>query len=216
MEDPTVWTAVDRRRAALADFLASRPPGDWDRPSLCEAWTVREAAAHLTLPALPPWRLFPLFLRYPGNTNRTIRDGSRAVARGMDNEQIVGAIRRMVGLHRHFPGLTCREALIDLVGHTQDIALPLGAEVPIPAAEIAEAADRVVSYGGRGNARVFHRLPTEGFRLVAEDHPWSTGHGPEVTGSIRDLFLVLTGRTVHLDHLGGPGADRLRAAVARP
>lgn len=215
MDETEVWAAVDRRRQEIADFLDGLAPGDWANPSLCEAWTVREVAAHLTLPALPPWRLFPLFLRYPGSTNRTIRDGSKAVARGMDEAQIVAAIRRMVGFHRHFPGLTCREALIDLVGHTQDITLPLGREVPIPPSELAEAADRVLSYGGRGNARVFHPLPSEGFRLVADDHPWSAGHGPVVTGSMRDLFLLLTGRTVHLDRLGGEGADGLRGTVAR-
>lgn len=214
MDDTGVWAAVDRRRRAIADHLDELPPGDWDRPSLCDAWTVREVAAHLTLAGLPRWRLVPLVLRYPGSTNRTIRDGSAALARRMSDEQIVAALRGMIGLHRPFPGLTCREALIDVVGHTQDITVPLGREIPIPAEEIAEAADRVVSYGGRGNAKVFRPLPTEGVRLVADDHDWTTGDGPEVTGSMRDLFLALTGRTVHLHRLGGPGAELVRGCVA--
>ncbi|MDV8001536.1 maleylpyruvate isomerase family mycothiol-dependent enzyme [Rhodococcus sp. IEGM 1408] len=214
MDDNMVWAAVDRRRADIADYLEALPPGEWDHDSLCEAWTVREVAAHLTLVGLPRWRLVPLFLRYPGSTNRVIRDGSKAVARGLTNELIVAAIRDMIGLHRPFPGLTCREALIDVVGHTQDMTLPLGREVPIPPVEIAEAADRVVSYGGRGSAKVFRALPTGGLRLVADDHDWTTGEGEPVTGSMRDLFLLLTGRTVHLDRLAGAGADRLREQAA--
>ena len=210
MNDIRVWEAIDRLRGDIADYLTGLPPDEWNRPSLCDAWTVREVAAHLTLLGLPRWRLVPLFLRYPGGTNRTIRDGSKALARRMTDEQIVTAIRDMIGLHRPFPGLTCREALIDVVGHAQDITLPLGRELPIPAEEIAEAADRVVSYRGRGDARVFRSLPLDGLRLVADDHDWAAGDGPEVTGSMRDLFLLLTGRTVHLDRLTGVGADGLR------
>lgn len=215
MDDTEVWAAVDRQRSAIAGFLEGLPPGDWDTPSLCEAWTVREVAAHLTLPGLPPWRLYPLFIRYPGTTNRTIRDGSKAVASRMDNAEIVAAIRRMVGFHRHFPGLICREALIDVIGHTQDITLPLGRDLPVPAAEIAVAADRILSYAGHGNARVFRALPIQAYRFAAEDHDWSAGAGPVVTGSMRDLFLLLSGRTVHVDRLGGEGAAGLHEAVAR-
>lgn len=216
MDDREVWAAVDRRREATADYLDTLGPGEWNHASLCEDWTVREVAAHLTLGGLPRWRLVPLFLRYPGTTNRTIRDGSKAVARGLTDVQIVAAIREMIGLHRPFPGLTCREALIDIVGHTQDVTLPLGRELPIPPSEIAEAADRVVGYGGRGNAKVFRALPTGGLRLVADDHDWAAGEGEPVTGSMRDLFLLLTGRTVHLDRLAGAGADRLRERTGAP
>lgn len=210
MDDVTVWAAVDRGRVAVVDYLEELPRSEWDHPSLCEAWTVREVAAHLTLAALPPWRLVPLALRYPGSTNRLIRDASKAVARRRSDAEILATLRGMIGLHRPFPGLTCREALIDIVGHTQDVTLPLGREVPVPPHEIAAAADRVVSYRGRGNAKVFRALPTRGLQLSADDHDWTHGEGDPVTGSMRDLFLVLTGRTVHLDRLAGPGADRLR------
>jgi len=214
MDDTTVWAAVDSRRRDIADYLEALPPGDWGRPSLCSAWTVREVAAHLTLAGLPRRRLLALFVRYPGAVNRTIRDGSAAQARRLSDQQIIGALRDMVGEHRALPGLTCREALIDVVGHAQDLSLPLGHELPIPAGVIAEAADRVVSYGGRGNAKVFRALPTRGVRLEAVDHDWGSGRGPVARGSLRDLFLVLTGRTVHLDRLDGPGAERLRGALA--
>lgn len=186
MDETEVWAAVDRRRQEIADFLDGLAPGDWANPSLCEAWTVREVAAHLTLPALPPWRLFPLFLRYPGSTNRTIRDGSKAVARGMDEAQIVAAIRRMVGFHRHFPGLTCREALIDLVGHT----MPDGACGHDPRTQGPDPVLKATVGGGHHHGAL---------RVRGEQMP-DDGH---------DLVVPLTGGVDHLD----PG-DRLEAAGA--
>jgi uncharacterized protein (TIGR03083 family) len=214
MDDTEVWAAVDRRRRDIADYLEALPPDDWHRPSLCDAWTIREVAAHLTLAGLPRRRLATLALRHPGGTNRLIRETAVALARRMTDEQIIGALRDMVGMHRPVPGLTCREALVDAVGHTQDITLPLGREIPVPTAEIAAAADHVVSYGGRGNARVFRALPTGAVCLTATDADWASGEGPEVAGTLRDLFLLLTGRTVHLDRLGGPGAAALRERIA--
>ena len=122
-------------------------------------------------------------------------------------------ITALVGVHRPMPTLTCREMLIDVTAHHLDMAVPLGREVHVPPIETAEAADRVLSYRGRGNAKVFRPLPLRGLRLTADDHPWSTGEGPEITGSMTDLFLLLTGRTARVGELRGPGADRLREVV---
>ena len=36
---------------ALTDFLGSATEAQWDTPSLCEGWRVREVVAHLTMPA---------------------------------------------------------------------------------------------------------------------------------------------------------------------
>jgi uncharacterized protein (TIGR03083 family) len=34
-------------RADLADFLATLTPQQWDTPSLCAGWTVKDVAAHM-------------------------------------------------------------------------------------------------------------------------------------------------------------------------
>ncbi|MCO8271783.1 maleylpyruvate isomerase family mycothiol-dependent enzyme [Actinoplanes sp. TRM 88003] len=183
MDDIEVWAAVDQRRRAIVELLRSLDAGEWNTPSLCPGWTVRDVAAHLTMPVL------------------TMR-------------QIVALIERSAGHHRAFFGLTCRESLIDAIGHTFDMAIPLGREIHFPAAVVAEAADRVVSYHGRGNAKVFRSLPWASFRLTATDHDWSAGDGPPVTGTMTDLFLLLTGRDARIDGLLGPGADDLRRAAA--
>lgn len=209
-----MWAAVDRRRQAVVELLSSLAPEEWDVPSLCDGWTVRDVAAHLTMPLLGLGQLALLALRHPGGTNRLIRGVSIDLARRHDRAELVEQLASLVGRHKPVPGLTCREALIDVVGHTFDIAVPLGREVVVPAEEVAEAADRVVSYGGRGNAKVFRALTLDGLALTATDHPWSTGSGEQVSGTTADLFLLLTGRTARVAHLHGPGADRLRRLVA--
>lgn len=214
MNDTEVWAAVDRRRRAVVELLSGLAPHEWDTPSLCDGWTVRHVAAHLTMPLLTMPQLALLAIRYPGRTNRLIRDGSIDLARRHDPGQLVQRLDLLVGRHRAFPGLTCRESLIDAVGHTFDMTIPLGREIPVPAAEVAEAADRVVSYHGRGNAKVFRSLPLATFRLTATDHAWCTGDGPPVTGTMADLFLLLIGRTVRIGQLHGAGADALRRVAA--
>ncbi len=214
MDDTEVWAAVDRRRQAIVEMLRGLYPSQWFTPSLCEGWTVRDVAAHLTMPLLTKRQLLALLVRHPGSTNHVIREGSIELGRRYDTGELTDLLDRLVGLHRPLPGLTCREALVDAVGHTLDMGIPLGHEVSIPAVEVAEAADHVLSYHGRGKAKVFRSLPLGRFRLTATDHQWSTGSGPEVTGSMSDLFLLLTGRTAHIGEVHGPGAEPLRHAVA--
>ena len=53
-----VWVeTVGARRSLLATF-ESLSSDQWDVPSLCEGWTVRDVLAHLVLAAKPPRRRF--------------------------------------------------------------------------------------------------------------------------------------------------------------
>ena len=47
MDRDTIWGHVDTERTALADLLETLPDDAWRVPSLCDAWTVRDVAAHL-------------------------------------------------------------------------------------------------------------------------------------------------------------------------
>jgi uncharacterized protein (TIGR03083 family) len=214
MDDAQRWEAVDDRRRALADLLDDLPPEAWDHPSLCEGWRVREVAAHVTTPLLGPFALAGIALRNLGGTNALIRGTGVTLARRYDADALRARVRSMVGRHRHVPGLTVHEALIDTVGHTLDIAVPLDRSVVMPPDVVADAADSVVTSLGTRRSQVFRALPLDGLRLVASDHAWSTGEGLEVSGTMTDLFLLLTGRTARVAALTGPGADRLRGVLA--
>ena len=49
MDRDEVWRTIDQQRAELADLMETFTEADWETPSLCEGWRVREVGAHLTL-----------------------------------------------------------------------------------------------------------------------------------------------------------------------
>ena len=223
MDDEQVWAAVDERRTALVDVLGSLQERDWQLTSVCPEWTIKDVAAHLTMPLLGMRQIVALALRHPGGTNALIREGSKDLARRQSPEQIIKQLTAMIGYHRHFPTLTCREALIDVLGHSLDIAIPLAAAGSqraahlasgLPPDQVAEAANHVLSYRGKGKSKVFGPVPLGGLLLLAKDHRWVAGAGSDVAGTMTDLFLLLIGRSVHLDRLDGPGASILRRRLA--
>ena len=50
-DDADLQPAVAAEFLALAELLASASDAQWDTPSLCEGWRVREVIAHLTMAA---------------------------------------------------------------------------------------------------------------------------------------------------------------------
>lgn len=212
MNDDDVWAAIDLQRRRTADLLAGLSEEQWGRPSLCEGWTVRDVAAHLTLQQMGPVAALRSALRHPGGLNRVIRESARDRAR-RPTDRLVAGVRASVGSRRPNVGLTNLETLIDILVHGQDIAVPLGLELEMPP-EAAAAAERVRASGGTRKARVFRHLPLEGFRLSATDVSWAAGEGPEIRGPIAALLLLLTGRRAGLGRLTGDGAELLRRRLA--
>jgi uncharacterized protein (TIGR03083 family) len=49
MDRDDVWTAIDDQRRLLAGMLGDLSEQEWDHPSLCQGWTVRQVAAHVAL-----------------------------------------------------------------------------------------------------------------------------------------------------------------------
>ena len=106
--------------------------------------------------------------------------------------------------------VTHLEQLIDILVHSQDIAIPLGREVPLPPAAAGVAASRVLTTGFPWQAgKKFAE-----FRFVATDTDWSFGSGVEVQGPMDALLLVVTDRLVALPRLHGEGAAKLTAQLA--
>jgi uncharacterized protein (TIGR03083 family) len=42
------WQVIDAQRLGLAGLLDDLSEHEWQQPSLCDGWTVRDVAAHLT------------------------------------------------------------------------------------------------------------------------------------------------------------------------
>ncbi len=213
MDRDAVWQAIDAQRLSIADLLEDLTDDEWRQPSLCDHWTVRDVAAHLTLQQEGPVAAITMLVRARGNLDRAIRDSARTRAQAWPAPQVVAAIRGTVGSQRHNVGVTYLETMIDILVHSQDIAIPLGRTQDMPPEVAAVAASR--EWSMRWPPPIVPRKAMAGFRLVATDTDWSAGEGAEVRAPIAAIVLLLAGRTVALPQLSGAGAPALSARLAR-
>jgi len=206
------WQAIDNQRLALTDVLARLSDDEWQLPSLCDGWTVRDVTAHLTMQQVGPGALLmqiPAMIKAHGNLDRLIHDAARRRA-ALPTTQLTAEIRGMVGSRRHNVGVTYRETLTDILVHSQDITVPLGRRLAMPVDAAALAATRIWSMD-----RMFHAAKRlTGYRLTATDTNWTVGEGAEVNGPVGSILLLLTGRPIDLPLLSGPGVGSLSARLA--
>jgi uncharacterized protein (TIGR03083 family) len=212
MDREASWRVIGAQRRSLADLLEELTDEQWEAPSLCAGWRVRDVAAHVAMAPQPPGpgSMLSDAIRARGSFHRlnhdvAVRHASRPAAR------LVAELREHAD-SRRLPVVTnYRNILFDVLVHGQDIAIPLGVprEMPIDAARAG--AGRVWTMGWPFWAK--RRLA--GLRLTATDVAWSAGAGTEVCGSIADLLLLVTGRTVVLPRLSGDGAARLAQQLSR-
>jgi uncharacterized protein (TIGR03083 family) len=216
-EADAVWTAIDDQRARTADLLEQLTEEQWEHSSLCQGWTVRHVAAHLTLQQQRVRDVAAFVARNPSmlrsvSLNATIHDSAVVQSHLVSTQDIIARIRAMIGSRRHNTFVTPLETLTDILVHSQDIAIPLGLDLAMRPTASTLAATRRWDTRGSWLARVNRRLPIDGYRLTATDTDWARGDGPEVAGPIGALLLLLTGRRVALEQLTGEGANALRTA----
>ena len=89
--------------------------------------------------------------------------------------------------------------------HGDDIRRPLGISYAYPAACAAAVAD---SYKAT-NLVMGSKKRIAGVKLVATDTDWSHGDGPEATGPMMALLMVIAGRKAALADLSGDGVATL-------
>lgn len=207
------WDVIASERRTLADLLDGLTAAEWERPSLCAGWRVRDVAAHLSMVSLPPapTRMLREGVRARGNFHRLNHDVAVRAA-GRPTADIAADLRRHAASRRVPVVTNYRNVLFDVLVHGQDIAIPLGIDRPMPAPAAAAGAERVWTMGWPFWAK--RRL--RGIRLVAEDVDWSAGSGDEARGPVADLLLVLTGRPAGLSGLHGQGVDELVARLGQP
>jgi uncharacterized protein (TIGR03083 family) len=205
-----VWAVVDSERSSLADLLEGLSAEEWERPSLCAGWRVRDVAAHLALAHTGLAAAGVAMVRAGGSFDRMIRDSARRHA-AAPPAQLVAELRAMVGSRRRAPGVTHLEPMLDVLVHGQDIALPLGRRRAMPLEAATAAATRIWTMTWPLSSAFRARSRLRGLELVATDAPWSVGTGARVDGPAEALLLLLAGRTAALDRLTGPGLERLRA-----
>lgn len=206
------WEMVDAERTDLADLTDSLTPEQWDAPTLCTAWKVRDVVAHVTEGAtLTTGKTIATAAKYGFRINKmlndeALKDGAAPI------EDLQAHLRATVGVRRTPPGVKAAGLLADELIHQQDIRRALG--VP---RQIAEERLRVVldETAKTGAAYLPAKKRIKGLHLKATDIDWEVGDagGTEVSGPAEALLLAMGGRPAALDDLTGPGVETLRARV---
>jgi uncharacterized protein (TIGR03083 family) len=207
------WTAIANRRRALADLLDGLPDAEWDRPSLCARWRVRDVAAHVaSAPQVPSViAMAAAGIRAGGRFHRLNHDLAVRHADARSGQELVAELRRFADSRRLPAVTTYRNVLFDVLVHGEDIAIPLGRPLPSTPVEVTVAAlERVWTMGWPFWAR--RRL--RAIQLVATDSDWTRGTGLAIRGDSTALLLLLTGRPAALPHLSGDGLEMVRTRLS--
>jgi uncharacterized protein (TIGR03083 family) len=206
------WRVIEQERLSLADLLENLTEEQWNLPSLCAGWRVKDVAAHVALAPQPPnpWTMLVEVTRAGGRFHKLNRDVSvrHADEPGVD---LVAELRQHAA-SRRLPRVTnYRNILFDILVHGQDIAIPLGISREMPKDAAVAAVERVWTMGWPFGAP----RDLKQFHYTATDVDWAAGEGPAVTGPIDALLLLLTGRRAALPRLSGPGIEVLTDRVRR-
>lgn len=204
MTDDHLRAAVVAERGEQADLLAALRPEQWDAPTLCAGWRVREVVAHTTMPFRTSLGRTVLELaKARGNINRMADRCARRDAARLPAAQLLAALRDNLAHPWTPPGGGAHGALAHDVIHGLDITVGLGLDRRVPPERVA-----MVLAGMRARNIAFFGADLTGVALRATDLDWSYGTGTPVEGLAQDLLLVLCGRRLPPGRLEGEAAAR--------
>ena len=196
----TTMQMACEEREDFADLLAGLSAAQWEQPSLCARWRVRDVVAHvLSYDELSRWQLVGRFVKggfWPPRINAI----GVAEYAARSPEQLAELMRAGIpprGFTAAFGGVI---ALVDGMIHQQDIRRPLGIPRLIPEQRLCTVLNYALTVPAVRGAR-----RARGVRLVATDLDWTHGSGPGVTGPGEALLMTMAARGDALHQLSGAG-----------
>lgn len=200
------FVELDAARRDLQVVLDRLDDADWDRPTLCEGWRVREVVSHIASgPDARLSRVFPKVVAARGRIDvmldRMARElGARPVSEIREHH------RQNIEARSLPPGVPPQQFLTDVVIHSLDITRPNGWDLELPVERMRLALSTLVNLGGpfRGRQRA------EGLHCDTTDIDWRSGCGDHVRGPSQSMLLALAGRSPMCGELSGDGVELLR------
>jgi uncharacterized protein (TIGR03083 family) len=194
-EERSITSAEDLRehvvaqRAAFADVLQGLTADQWNAPSLCEGWRVRELVAHVSMPFRYSTRqVIGAVLRARGRFDVASDRLARRDAGRLSVPQLIAAVRDNVDHPWTPPGGGRLGALSHDLIHSLDVTEALGLDS-------ATTPERVRLVLGNPKLAGAFKVDLAGHCLAATDvEGLRVGQGAEVAMPAKDVLLVLTDR----------------------
>ncbi|MEU9144124.1 maleylpyruvate isomerase family mycothiol-dependent enzyme [Streptomyces sp. NPDC048349] len=205
-----VKAAIAAERRELADLFDTLQTDQWNEPSLCAGWRVREVVAHMSM----GFRLsLPRVLGELVKARRNLHRMTDRVARrdsAAHSTPVLAAFLRDNAHHPWTPPVGGLRAALghDLV-HGLDVSVALGLDRRVPENRLRIVLDEI-----RPSSLKFFGAHLDGVQLCAEDLDWSYGSGSPVFGTAQDLLLLAYGRRLPDGRLRGEPSSRFTRSVA--
>ncbi|MFI5774551.1 maleylpyruvate isomerase family mycothiol-dependent enzyme [Streptomyces sp. NPDC051658] len=204
-----IRAAIAAERRELAAMLDGLSAEEWDAPTLCGGWRVREVAAHMTMGfrySLPKmaWEL----VRSRGNLHRMTDRCAHEDAAAHSTRELAALLRDNAD-HPWKPPVGGIEAALghDVI-HGLDITVALGLDRRVPEDRV-----RILLESVDAKTLKFFGADLGGIELRADDLDWSFGTGTPLSGAAQDLLLLAYGRRLPPGHLRGEPSGRFLLAA---
>jgi len=202
----TIWDDIATERLGIAEVWEGLTEAQWQTPSLCGKWSVRELAGHLVVPfhtSIPNFAVAMVKAR--GSFHRANDSLARAQSR-RPTADLIADLRANANHHFTPPRQGPLAPLTDALVHGQDLRIPLGINDPRDPDKWQQSLDFLVTPAARAG---FTRAELPPVEFVATDLDWHFGEGPQVSGPAYAIALALTTRAASLERLSGAGIDDL-------
>ncbi|WP_405060817.1 maleylpyruvate isomerase family mycothiol-dependent enzyme [Kribbella sp. NBC_01505] len=180
---------VAAERTDLVEVLSGLTAEEWDQPSLCTGWRVREVVAHITMAYRYSMPRVLFGIAKSGGFNRFSERAARADTAALSNAELLSCLRDNIHHPWQPPGGGYEGALSHDVIHGLDMTVALGIDRRVPLDRL-----RVVLDGLGPKHLKYFGVDLSGIELRATDLDWSYGAGEVVTGTAQDFVGLVSGR----------------------
>ena len=199
----------DAENKDFSEFLHTLDADDWERPSLCAGWRVRDVVGHILYgQELKLWTLPWKLARFGFSSDRSGRHYSIARAEGRRPEDLLHDFDHRnpwSGTSSVFPA---HLNLLDRLVHHQDIRRALARPRAVPTERTAPLLPYLPKLGTVFRSK--RRMRGLRFRCTDLEWLWGAEDAPEVSGPAEAIIMATLGRADALSDLTGEGVVALK------
>jgi uncharacterized protein (TIGR03083 family) len=200
MKSDETWRYIHAERVEMVETLTGLSAEQWATPSLCTGWSVQDATGHILAAAEQTPVNFYKELISAGFKFDVFTDRAAKRLGQIGPDELVRRLQSRTTTTNH-PPAPVMAMLGEIIVHGEDVRRPLGLQHRAPEAALIAVADNYK----KSNLLIGAKRRIAGLKLRATDSDWVHGDGPEVSGPMISLIMVMTGRSGVDNDLTGEG-----------